>query len=633
MNTGNPWNQIHENERIKSCDEKHRRLSLEDAMLRYQLFRTEATTEKDAQSQIDKLWQILDYYYSQLPSSAEESDKDKTWRLFLARMDKRKMSPIAIEKDGKVLIELNPAIDPELKAYSEDALNSSKEIYKYVNLKVWSHSRLYNRAEHKSYPEFETNPLRALADAKIIWASLEDQKESPDQLVNRAIPSDVCTVLLRDFYEHMNQEDLLFCKDVVLSYGCRFFHEHYIYQIGDGTIGPLVVLPKLIDAFPEEKADIAFLLMKALMRNDPTDMWGSGRFCDAPISVVQTLWADHYEYAVRIYIGFIKIAQQEENSHDRYRQRAFSNPSKTQRTTFLKSLLKKSYKSFQKIIQSDITSLKIENLANIETDILITAFQLVPFKTDRDNEVLYLRDIISQIAKRLLGDSEEKLDYIPRQRFLNRYSLFLLHLPIDQIEEFLAPYINNFEASDLIADLLTEIVSSQDLVNKAEQFWKVWELMRPKIIDSTVPPKKNYSLSKVIESYMFARIRWKPEARSWNAFSPDKALFFQMLTEAIGSEPSYFYSMAKLLCGIGHVFIEDGIFWLSGYIEQGIVKMSEEQRENTIYYLETLLRRYILLERDRVRRTPKLKSRLILLLDHLIDYGSIIGYLLREDIV
>ena len=48
--------------------------------------------------------------------------------------------------------------------------------------------------------------------------------------------------------------------------------------------------------------------------------------------------------------------------------------------------------------------------------------------------------------------------------------------------------------------------------------------------------------------------------------------------------------MAKLLSEIGALFAADGIFWISGIIEQGSGLADAELETNTVYYLENLLR-------------------------------------------
>ena len=86
----NRMNELHENERLKACDQKHRKLSLEDIALQYQFFRTEDISEEQSEQRLQDIWNVLDIHYKELPDKERENHQDKTWRLYLARMDKGK---------------------------------------------------------------------------------------------------------------------------------------------------------------------------------------------------------------------------------------------------------------------------------------------------------------------------------------------------------------------------------------------------------------------------------------------------------------------------------------------------------------------------------------------------------------
>ena len=56
------------------------------------------------------LWEILDNHYKELPNKSEETGSDKTWRLYLARMDSRKMNPTTEKTEDGFQIQWNPEI-------------------------------------------------------------------------------------------------------------------------------------------------------------------------------------------------------------------------------------------------------------------------------------------------------------------------------------------------------------------------------------------------------------------------------------------------------------------------------------------------------------------------------------------
>ncbi len=79
--------------------------------------------------------------------------------------------------------------------------------------------------------------------------------------------------------------------------------------------------------------------------------------------------------------------------------------------------------------------------------------------------------------------------------------------------------------------------------------------------------------------------------------------------------------------------MDDGLFWISGIIEANPNLVSVDLETNTIYYIENLVRRYIVNNRQKIKRTNRIKHDIIIILNFLTERGSITGYLLREDIL
>jgi hypothetical protein len=49
--------------------------------------------------------------------------------------------------------------------------------------------------------------------------------------------------------------------------------------------------------------------------------------------------------------------------------------------------------------------------------------------------------------------------------------------------------------------------------------------------------------------------------------------------------------------------------------------------------LENLIRKYIYKNREKIRKTQKLKGEVLIILNFLIEKGSVVGYMLRENIL
>lgn len=630
----NRMNEHHENERISACDNKHRKFSLENVLLHYQFFRSEEISDEDADRRLKEIWDILDIHYQNIPDKEKDSDEDKTWRLFLARMDKRKMSPVTRQVDNGIAIEFNPEIDSDLKEFSEKSLQKANDPFKNSALKIWSDSRLYRRDDYQKYENYENDPLSALSEARQIWSDLSNPENEVRLQFDRSIPSYVCAVLLRDFKEKLNIDDLGFCKEVILSYGSLFLQENYRYQISDGLVPSLAVLPLLIECFPDDKEKIGGLIVFALLCNDSIDMAGMDRINLVVINAVQPLWESNFGFALSLYVGYIFLAQKKKNMFDKYRQEAYTKREyKVNYSEFSKGFYEATSGVFECIVNETITEDIIENIEAIDNDILITAFQFAPFKNNCSNDVPFVKEIIEIISKHILSnDRDDRIDYSYRHHFLKRYSQYVLYLEIEEIPEYLKPFTDNFTATEGVSDLFKEIISSEDIIDNPDNFWCIWNLFKDQVIESVTNSSWRHYTDQMVESYLFARNPWKEDAFIWHTFTLERKDFFNDLSKGIGGETSFLYSLSKLLCGLGSIYLKEGVYWISNSLKSFNVDLSKDDSGNTIFYLERFMRKYIFLNREEVKKKPRLKASVIVILDFLVENGSITGYLLREDI-
>lgn len=630
----NRANELHENERISACDERHRRFRLEDIMLQYQLFRQEEISEEDSKTRSKEIWRILDVHYEQLPDKENETDYDKTWMLFLARMDRRKMSPEAKETEDGFYLELNPEIDDDLREYSEQALKKSNEPFKNSQLMVWANDRLYRRQNYQKFEGYEKDPLIALEEVKALWSELTSSSESVTAQFNRSLPSVVCTVLLRDFDDKLDVEGLQFCREIILAYATLFTKDSYRYQISDGVLPAVHVLPVLHKYFPEDRADIKVLIIFALMRTESVDLMGGTKFNSIVIHTLQSLWRNDYKTALVIYIGYLLLAKKKQEIFQEYRSSEFSHGNfQLDMSSFWKVFYEKTSDIFEKIDDGTISECVINDLDNYDVDILATAFQIAPLPSECFLEIPYVKSIIDIVSEKILSDDrDDKIDYVTKHSFLKWYTKFVLHLEIDKIADYLSPFIARFSAREGMADLLTEFISAVDQSGRTENFWAVWDLFRDKFISTVSINSSNYYSRKLVESFMFARNAWKDEATDWYVLTAERKVFFENLTVNIGCDEAYLYSLSKLLCGIGSSYLESGVLWLSSAIKGSDSSLSRDYRDNIIWYLEKAIRRYVFLNRDKARRNAKINAALLGILDYLIANESVVGYLLREDI-
>ena len=643
----NPEHKIFQDERIATCDDKHRKWSLEDRFLSYQIFRSEETTEKEADIRQKTLWQILDDYYQKLPDKSKETESDKTWRLFLARMDKRKMKITTEKTNDGVEIQFNPEIDSEIKEHSEEAQNKYNEQMKYLPLKLWAELKFNNDDKYKQYEKYENDPLLALQEVKDILNKLERIKapeiykiqhseEESFFLFNHSVPAYVCSVLIEKHFNELSKKEKSFCKDIILGVASSSLNPNYQYQISDGVQPAISVLPSLLEAFPGEKENIKINLALNLFNEYPAGgVFSNESFSIFPIMAIHKLWEKYFSDAQSLLFGYLLLKPRYDELRKRIREENYKKGIYESRDNqLMEKFLEENEENLQDVIESKLALSNLKDISILDLRTLKTAFQLIPQKTDNEDHKKIVKIIISVFAKKILSDDrDEKIDYKIKHDFLRTYAYFVLNSHIDEIQDYLKPFLDNFNASESIADLFQEIVLAEDMLNTDDKFWLVWNIFKEKVIEISKSGDRHWYVDKIIKSYLFAQVPWKETAKEWHSLKDKDKRFFKEISEKIGHWPSAIYAISKLLNDIGSLYIDDGVIWISNILDNNQDYVNKKLETNTIYYIENLIRKFTFKNREKIKRTKALKNKLIIILNFLIEKGSAVGYMLRESII
>lgn len=629
------------NERLETCKDKHRSSSLENLALQYQLFVTDGEGEDVARQRQEILWKILDDYYERSPEKSKETEGDKTWRLYLARMDRRKMNITTEKKDDGVFISFNPEIDPELKKYSEDSLARSSESMKYVPLMLWARNRFERKEDYKKYPQYEDDFKLAISETKKIVEGLEDDKSEGQSftLFNRSVPASVCAVLVRDFLDKLDAEERTFCRDVIIKQAATPLGDSYGYQIGDGIDAAINALPLLLNLFPDDAADIKMILLFTLFDSNP--IGASQQFSDYTIGAIfNVLWKESHADANSIFIGFLRLKPLYDELWESYRKEYYKHEQGAHEITkfkMLEAFYEKHRGDIERIIKNEIDYSEIE-VNQIDLDTLVTAFRLLPIETSDEVHKKFMRQIFAVLSKKVFKDrhgrdEEDRFEYMAKHRFLEKLAYVILSTKVEEIEAYLKPFVDEFDVSDDTAGFFSAFVSAEDRLAKYEQFWIVWKLFYPKMAALAQVNGSRFYSKEIIYNYLLAWSFWRKDAREWHTLKDREKSFFKKVSEDMGRSPSVLYSLSKLLTDIGSGFRDDGILWISEMLNNNPGLSSEELEVNTVYYMENLVRSYVLKNRHKIKTTLQLKNKILVILDFLLAKGSVTAYLLREDIL
>lgn len=639
-----PENKIYEDERLKACDDPHRKWTLESMFLKYQCFREEGTCEEEAKIRQDKLWEILDQYYYKLPPVAEQTHLEKTWRLYLARMDRRKMDITMEDTDDGVAIKFNPVIDTELKKYSDDSLAKSSNSMKYTSLKIWADYKLSNDEKYKQYTKYENDPNVALKEVKEIVKKFANSKgankydlveaeEDSFFLFNHSTPAYVCATLIRFYFNELADIDRNYCKDIILEFSSNTLHPNYNYQVGDGSQQAISVLPLLFDYFPEEISNIKTILLLTLFLDFPAGgLFSIESFNIIPIIAIHELRKKYPKDANSLLIGYLHLKPNYETIREIIRTENYKKGNfRSSNDQLIKRFLEENEKEIDRVISNNLTLKDVIEYEKIDLRILGIAFKLIPRKTEYENHKEIAKNIISSFCNKILSDDrDDKIDYKVKHDFLKTYAYFVLDSAPNDIDVYLKPFLDNFNNSESFADMFKEFIIAEDTLNQYNNFWIVWDLFKEKVIELGKHGDSYWYTEKIIRSFLFAEVPWNETATEWHALKEKDKRFLKDISYKLGHCRSTLYSISKLLNDIGSSFLEDGILWISYMLKHNSNLANIKLEVNTIFYIEKIVRTYAFKNREMIKRTKELKDSILVILNFLIMKGSVTGYMLRE---
>lgn len=625
MGYGLNWQtKIFQDERLKTCEDKHRQLHLENLFLHYQMFKTSEVSEEEIKNIQNILWGILDNYYKQLPDEESQSEEDRIWRMALARIDKRKMDIKTEKVDGGVQITFNPKLSPELKKYSQEAQENSHNAIKYTSLYLWTINKIENNQDCKKYTSYEENPLLALEQIKEVIAIPHEERNF---IFQDEIFPNTSIILLRDYAEMLSSEDKELCRDIILEFARLPLAENYHYQVSDGVDKAIKYLPIFLIYFPELKNDIKILLLLNLFDDYQIGMSGK-HFYDFAIEAINTYFnSESNSFIVACLLLKHKYFELIKSNY--YRQKRVS------KQELLQSFLQSNEELLDRFV-SDELKISANEIEITELDIFFVAFKMiVTFKSIINKE--FNKKIIEILCKNIFNRTKNKVDYDIKQQFIDNFALFILEADKDDIQFYLQPLIDSFKPTEEITSLLTQLIYTQDSTNNYDNFWYIWELLENNIIDICQDGEKYSDVKQIIKAYLLAWGRygslWKDTAKEWHSLKDKDIRYFKKLTKKIGHCPSVLYSISKLLTSIASKYESDGICWVADLLRNNCNLLNDKLESDTVFHLENLIRQYVFIQGEQIKKDRKIKDDVLIILNFLVEKGSAVAYMLREKVL
>ncbi len=345
------------------------------------------------------------------------------------------------------------------------------------------------------------------------------------------------------------------------------------------------------------------------------------------------LWETSFNDAHGLFLGYLLLKQKYENVRAEIRKENYQkNVYESTEKQVIDSFVQEYEKELDRIVSNNIIFEDVESPEDLDLDILTTAFVLLPLRTTNEDHKKFVNIIFPVFSKKLFLD-DDKVDYTLKDRFLEKLAHFILTSPKDEIKLYLQPFIENFTNSKDMAEFFEAFITVEDQLNQYEAFWVVWDAFYEKIVEVSKQPGTYYYSKEIIRTYLLAWSYWREDITEWHSLKEREKVFFHKVAIDMGHCPTVLYSLSKILNNIASNYLEEGVSWLSTILQRNKELVTEELETNTIYYLENVVRRYILKNRQKTKTTLRIRKQIISILNFLVERGSTTGYLLREDIL
>lgn len=638
MTGGIQHSKIYHNERVKACEAEHRKSSLESICLYYQFFGKQGVVDEiEVQRRQIEIWKTLDKHYIEIEPD-KDSEASKLWRMSLARMDSRKMDIETKLVEDKIAINFNPRLEEDLKNLSDSHQEKQQQDYRFMALSLWARNKLDNKNDCKKYEQYELNPHQALSDLQALFEKLTDENVPPSEgfiILNRATHLYTSAALLKFHQSELDEDGVKFCLSIVENNLKQVFDTSYQYQIGDGMDSCFQVIPDLFLHVPENIYFYKIILIAGLMRFDSISVMGAQRFSAFAIMAIVQLWKNFDEDVQAIFWGYLTLYPRYTALLEAIRQESFEENSFSQPDfpdVWIR-LFEENEDILSSIEDNDISRLSKLDCSKADLHTKSVAIYLIPNDT-REWALSTVKWIVETSVDDIFSDDRSySNNYQSWHDFLKKFAIYILSVETLMIEDILKPFIEKFNSSKGVSKFLEEIVLSQDAQQSNENFWIIWNLLKPKVVELVQANHIRHTSDEIIKNYLLALPWWKADAKDWHALTDNNARFFKEMAENLYKSKSTLYSFAMLLSGIGSRYLPYGVFWLSKIIKMNTELSSQNLDGDTIYYLNAYMRKYLYRERINVRRSPELMSNVLVILDFLIEQGEVSGYLMRESIV
>ncbi len=216
---------------------------------------------------------------------------------------------------------------------------------------------------------------------------------------------------------------------------------------------------------------------------------------------------------------------------------------------------------------------------------------------------------------------------------------FVLRVDAKTATEILTPVVESVDRHPrAVSRIIEGIIAAEDHFPSKRNFWPVWQLFADRIKRAAwlSHVDREHSEGAEVLSAIFLTQHWKEDTRHWKALSDgaqqSHAHRVHDLFNALPATSILLDNYVRFLYHIGETCLPDAFARIASKLQSGTAP-DMLRRGNTVFILESLLRRYVYSRPIELKINATLRESVLYLLDTLVECGSSSAYRMRDDFV
>lgn len=624
--------QICVEERKKSDSLPHRRHDLEALALKLQLG-----------EQKEGVWHVLDRYRTGLPPIEKQSEEDRLWRLALHRMDIRGFrlmpspnsrgndtpSEVGSKKDDHIYFGPG-AIEQDIQEIIDRHTPVQAQLEADLSLLNWGRSAW----ERERSERFDINTWRE----KLVKARERDGESREYEEYSRGGPGFIAAVCVRDHWDELNLEDRAWCVTKLID---------EIERDCDSDDDSIRLARGLLR--PDRPA--AYVLSRVLSESDPKN-------CNARILAVLSKALTHSVSEVVTYaaegVGYylhglwLAVAQQyvvalawQANLIAELRIAEAKKPfqNRLRGYSLIREIVPKVRKRIEKgdfSVETELAQLNLDDWSTHEAAQVILRI-LVHWTGVPLGKQFYRRIVVALVkawdADRGDGNRRDR-HYEFEHECMRLVARFVLRIQVHDALALCEPlFVATKKHPSDIATFLRYLALEEDRSDGETPFWEIWQGFADRLYDA--PWIKNldsrFGTERELVDILFLGLEWKKGVRHWRRLEGQAGRIDTLVTQLLPSA-TVLQAYCRFLSEIGERSLPDGFVIVAQRLSSGNYHEMLAAK-GTVFYLESLLRRYVYGEPLRLKSNSQVRSAVLQILNALVDVGSSAAFRMRDDFV